>query len=312
LRYLELLCVWFVCNMEVDGGSGSLFRVERVDQLESIHLDSEFHQIFYSQLLASLPFLPSSSHPKLLVLIKSLFFLLSTARNQPTPGMIYHNLEYSSPLSIPQRILQYTFSILVSPSTLSTLLPANHPLLTSSIYTNIHIILKLFSLINFSLFLIFGGQSNTKIQRSLLHTILNIKLKHSNPNAKRSFATELLSSALLWERFSELALFIAPTLLSIRIPIQSIFKSFLSFIFGIHTTHQTSQPPQNIQSRSNNTPELSCGICHTQTPKMIYINKHCKCTFCYICISIYNEHQNTEECPNCQQRVGITIERFKI
>lgn len=201
----------------------------RVNQLDALFLDSELSQILSSELRGVLRSLPpplvDRIQPELSAGIRLAFFLLSVARDVPSPGNKLQNLRYQDPrvphdqhkLAFGQKLgfgITHVVGDWIWNRWSSFIVErgwGGFPIGSAkrAIYVltrNIETLYRAAAIVNFLAFLLDGKY------RTLLDRIFRMRLVHIKPRVGRQVAFDFMNQQLVWHGFSvRISLLIGPS-----------------------------------------------------------------------------------------------------
>ena len=275
--------------------------VLRVTQLDAANIDNQVFQILQSELKSSFESETLSSilyvEPELNAILRYILWKFSIMETGVTIGQTMFNTEYlSSNKSITSK-QRYVYGIVaviipwVKERSSSIIKAVNSVLQLNNSCIHVQYIekfckytensLKLFSLINFLLFLKYGKHVNI-LQRTL-------KLDHvfSGKAIPRYIDYAYMRKEMVWESVSQTLICILP-LLNVRKLTNNIFKVYKIFI-GYETLLNT-----NIK--------FACQICCEKATNPY--SGGCEHIFCYYCIKSNLLVDSAYSCPACGELIN--------
>lgn len=278
--------------------------VLRVNQLDARRLDGEITSILRQQLQDAVL---SDAWPlerfaeEMEVLLQAMLWRYTVWIDQPTPGGRLQNLHYArvkrsstgmavTPLSRCQKLgFLALWVVLPYLGRRYERLPlerwAQRPWLKSlvsllrSAVPRLVAVHSLLVAMNFLVFLRFGTYSE------LRDRLLNIRLVHIDPTARRQVAFEYMNRVMIWNGLSEFLMTVLPLVNLSRLR-RSMMRRLLP----------------KAQSADGNS-VAPCGFCGSISPSLP-MRTNCNHVFCYYCVaSEFMENPKALPCPRCGERI---------
>lgn len=266
--------------------------VSRQSQIDAVELDSECYQLFQTQLNQSFTHLPINIlkriEPEISALLNLAVYVVPL---YTTSRLVSHKLlgiEYSEKTASPllqNKWYAYSFAIVgmkwIS-QRWSTLSPhiLNESMMQPFL-SWLHLSAKIANLLNSLVFLKQG------LYPTVLHRVLNLRTKLTDPNQPRSTDLSTLTRELLWHSFAETLMFVLPLVNVHRV------KSWFSRVVRLRDDTQA-----NMEVGKNSL----CAVCN-EVP-IIPQEAECHHTFCYYCLTANLEAIPEYTCPLCSCLIG--------
>lgn len=283
--------------------SGADLPVLRVNQLDARRLDGEITSILRQQLQDAVL---SDEWPlerfaeEMEVLLQAMLWRYTVWIDQPTPGGRLQNLHYAAvkrsstgqmavlPLSRLQKlgflalwvVVPYLGRRIAGRLQLERW-AQNRPWLKSLVTSIVPRLVAVHSLLvalNFLVFLRFGTYSE------LRDRLLNIRLVHVDPTARRQVAFEYMNRVMIWNGLSEFLMTVLPL-----VNLSRLRRSMMRRLLPKSADHGNSVAP--------------CGFCGSISPSLP-MRTNCNHVFCYYCVaSEFMENPKALPCPRCGERI---------
>lgn len=270
--------------------------VLRVSQLDAIEFDDELMSVFQQQFVAifrSLPFhFITRFKPELKLFIRWLVWKYSVYDSNSTFGQRMMNLQYNTEgagksLTLRHRFGLFLFLVIAEwmkdrlHILLSFLLQAP-PSFVQKILDSTIACVKLLSLLNFILFLLYGTYPTVR------ERLLGLTLSPSRPQTLRQLSYDFMNREIIWHGFSELIFCILPH-------------------FNLFALRNWLRRGLKFASKGERTADLQvanfeqCAFCE-YPPTMPHISE-CGHTYCYYCLRANCLADSSFPCSVCSRPV---------
>lgn len=241
----------------------------RAHQLDALRLDDDATKVLLNETMSALQHIGDMREwrDQIVLLLRTVIFLHTTAQGRPTPALTYMSLRYNnatsrsiSALSIPQRFGLFLGLVYV-------------PFASSRVRGRKRAI---FHVLRVIVLILFHCRSD---YRNLIERLCRVNVIYTNNHGPAATPLELLNRTHVWRGLAHTALAITPLLHALPLP------WFLA---------------------SNAPDSPKCPICADLELSMPHRALPCDCLFCYTCIATRIE-AGTFKCPRCRVIVDRLI-----